>query len=235
MLCFVDEKLQKLQSGWGSAPDPDGGAYSAPPYPLAGREGATPPPAPTPAFNQFHLIAFPNPPVSRPAYGPECLRVIKRRDLSNEQNTFKSKTIFYHNRTRIKPERATRPIPKRRRRQLQGRSQKEKGLSVCTRQLQGRSRKEEGLCTRQLQGRPEIRKASVRNSYNADIESKQSAKRQQYQEELEENRAAKRQRYKVDIEENRAAKRQRYQEDVEENRAAKRQRYQEDVEENRAA
>ena len=70
MLCFVDEKLQKLQSGWGSAPDPDGGAYSAPPYPLAGREGATPPPAPTPALNPFHLIAFPNPPVSRPAYGP---------------------------------------------------------------------------------------------------------------------------------------------------------------------
>ena len=70
MLCFVDEKLQKLQSGWGSAPDPDRGAYSAPPYPLAGREGATPPPAPTPALNQFHLIAFPNPSVSRPAYGP---------------------------------------------------------------------------------------------------------------------------------------------------------------------
>ena len=70
MLCFVTEKLQKLQSGWGSAPDPDGGAYSAPPYPLAGREGATPPPAPTLVLNQFHLIAFPNPPVSRPAYGP---------------------------------------------------------------------------------------------------------------------------------------------------------------------
>ena len=70
MLCFVDENMQKLQSGWGGAPDPDGGAYSAPPYPLAGREGATPPPAPTPALNQFHLIAFPNPPVSRPAYGP---------------------------------------------------------------------------------------------------------------------------------------------------------------------
>ena len=29
-----------------------------------------PPPAPTPALNQFHLIAFPNPPVSQPAYGP---------------------------------------------------------------------------------------------------------------------------------------------------------------------
>ena len=70
MLCFVAEKMQKLQSGWGSAPDPHGGAYSAPPYPLVGREGAAPPPAPTPALNQFHLIAFPNPPVSRPAYGP---------------------------------------------------------------------------------------------------------------------------------------------------------------------
>ena len=43
----------------------------------------------------------------------KCLRVIERRDLSNEQNTFKSKTIFYHNKTRLKPERATRPIPKR--------------------------------------------------------------------------------------------------------------------------
>ena len=78
MLRFVDEKLQKLQSGWGSAPDPDGGAYSAPPYPLAGREGATPPPAPTPALNQFHLIAFPNPPVSRPAYGPDMYGVCNR-------------------------------------------------------------------------------------------------------------------------------------------------------------
>ena len=79
MLCFVDEKLQKLQSGWGSAPDPDGGAYSAPPYPLAGREGATPPPDPTPALNQFHLIAFPNPPVSRPAYGPGLVSGLQKR------------------------------------------------------------------------------------------------------------------------------------------------------------
>ena len=45
----------------------------------------------------------------------KCLRVIKRRDLNNERNTFKSKTIFYHKKTRLKPERATRPIPKRRR------------------------------------------------------------------------------------------------------------------------
>ena len=43
------------------------------------------------------------------------LRVIERRDLSNERNTFKSKTIFYHKKTRLKPERATRLIPKRKR------------------------------------------------------------------------------------------------------------------------
>ena len=83
----------------------------------------------------------------------KCLRVIERRDLSNERNTFKSKTIFYHKKTRLNPERATRPIPKRRlcTRPLQGRFRKEEGL--CTRKLQGRSRKEEGPCTRQLQGR----------------------------------------------------------------------------------
>ena len=40
---------------WGGAPDPDGGAYSAPPYPLAGREGC-PPPAPSPGH---HHIAPP--------------------------------------------------------------------------------------------------------------------------------------------------------------------------------
>ena len=45
----------------------------------------------------------------------KCLRIIERRDLSNERNTFKSKTIFYHKITRLKPERATRPIPNRRR------------------------------------------------------------------------------------------------------------------------
>ena len=84
----------------------------------------------------------------------KCLRVIERRYLCNELNTFKSKTIFYHKKTRLKPERATRPIPKGRRlctRPLQGRFRKEEG--PCTRQVQGRFRKEEGPCTRQLQGR----------------------------------------------------------------------------------
>jgi len=33
-------KCTKLDFGWGSAPDPAGGAYSAPPDPLAGFKGA---------------------------------------------------------------------------------------------------------------------------------------------------------------------------------------------------
>jgi len=32
-------KCTKFDFGWGSAPDPTGGAYSAPPYPLAGFGG----------------------------------------------------------------------------------------------------------------------------------------------------------------------------------------------------
>ena len=34
-------KCTKLDFGWGSAPDPAGGAYSAPPDPLAGLRGPT--------------------------------------------------------------------------------------------------------------------------------------------------------------------------------------------------
>ena len=33
-------KCTKFDFGWGSAPDPAGGAYSAPPDPLAGFKGA---------------------------------------------------------------------------------------------------------------------------------------------------------------------------------------------------
>ena len=40
--------MHKTRIGsWGSAPDPDGGACSTPPYLLAGQQGATPP-APSP-------------------------------------------------------------------------------------------------------------------------------------------------------------------------------------------
>ena len=34
-------KCTKFDFGWGSAPDPTGGAYSAPPDPLAGFKGPT--------------------------------------------------------------------------------------------------------------------------------------------------------------------------------------------------
>ena len=34
-------KCTKIDFGWGSAPDPAGGAYSAPPDPLAGFKGPT--------------------------------------------------------------------------------------------------------------------------------------------------------------------------------------------------
>jgi len=34
-------KCTKIDCGWGSAPDPVGGAYSAPPDPLAGFKGPT--------------------------------------------------------------------------------------------------------------------------------------------------------------------------------------------------
>ena len=50
---------------WGRAPDPDGGASSAPPYPLAGREGC-PPPAPSPGRLRLQSA----PPLSRPPNRP---------------------------------------------------------------------------------------------------------------------------------------------------------------------
>jgi len=38
---FKAKKCTKFDFGWGSAPDPAGGAYSAPPDPLAGFKGPT--------------------------------------------------------------------------------------------------------------------------------------------------------------------------------------------------
>jgi len=38
---FYRLKCTKFDFGWGSAPDPAGGAYSAPPGPLAGFKGPT--------------------------------------------------------------------------------------------------------------------------------------------------------------------------------------------------
>jgi len=36
---ILTKKYTKVEFGWGSAPDPAGGAYSAPPDPLAGFKG----------------------------------------------------------------------------------------------------------------------------------------------------------------------------------------------------
>ena len=121
----------------------------------------------------------------------KCLRVIERRDLSNERNTFKSKTIFYHKETRLKPERATRSIPKRRRPLYATATRpipKRRPLyATATRSIPKRRRPLNATATRPIPKRRRplyatatrpIPKASVRDSYNADIESKQSAKRQ---------------------------------------------------------
>ena len=93
----------------------------------------------------------------------KCLRVIERRDLSNEQNTFKSKTIFYHSKTRLKPERATRPIPKRRR----------PLYATATGPIPKRRRP-------LYKADPEKKKASVRDSYKADPEKKKASVRDSY-------------------------------------------------------
>ena len=69
----------------------------------------------TPTCTKFIWCSYYRSLIDTLASEVKCLRVFKRRDLSNERNTFKSKTIFYHKKTRLKPERATRPIPKRRR------------------------------------------------------------------------------------------------------------------------
>ena len=118
----------------------------------------------------------------------KSLRVIERRDLSNERNIFKKQDDILSQENKAKARARYKADPEK------------KKVSVRD----------------SYKADPEKKKASVRDSYNADIESKQSAKRQRYQEDLEENRAAKRQRYQEDVEENRAAKRQRYQEDLEE-------------------
>ena len=52
----------KRDGFWASVPDPGGGAYSAPPHPLAGLEGC-PPPAPSPG-RPAHYFASPLAPPS---------------------------------------------------------------------------------------------------------------------------------------------------------------------------
>ena len=77
--CFLFSlKCTKFVSVWGSAPDPAGGAYSAPPDPLAGfgwdREGCR------------RKIYWSNPPFQNPGYGPETVK-------EKEGNMIKSKIV----------------------------------------------------------------------------------------------------------------------------------------------
>ena len=60
---FFNAETLKLQSFWGSDPDPDGGTYSAPPYPLAGREGCPLPHPPRGSAARYSAqpIATPSP------------------------------------------------------------------------------------------------------------------------------------------------------------------------------
>ena len=146
-----------------------------------------------------------------------CLRVIERRDLSNERNTFKSKTIFYHKKTRLKPERATRPIPK--------------GEGSVRDRYKADSEKKKALVRDSYKADPEKKKASVRECYKAYPEKKAPVRDSYKGPSRKEEGLFTRDSYNADIESKKSAKRQRYQEDLEENRAAKRQQYQEDVEE----
>ncbi|KAL5477401.1 hypothetical protein EMCRGX_G024197 [Ephydatia muelleri] len=120
----------------------------------------------------------------------KCLRVIiKRRDLSNERNTFKSKTIFYHKKTTRARYKADPEKKKASLRDSYKADPKKKKASVRD-SYKVDPEKKKASVRDSYKADPEKKKASVRDSYNADIESKQSAKRQRYQEDLEESRAA---------------------------------------------
>eukprot|EP00731_Ephydatia_muelleri_P011234 Em0006g128a len=165
----------------------------------------------------------------------QCLRVIERRDLSNEQNTFKSKTIFYHNKTRLKPERATRPIPKEKAsvRDSYKADPEKKKASVRDSYKADPEKKKAFVCD-SYKSDPE-KKASVRDSYKADPEKKKASVRDSYKADPEKKKASVRDSYKADPEKKKASVRDSYNADIESKQSAKRQRYQEDVEENRAA
>eukprot|EP00731_Ephydatia_muelleri_P005924 Em0003g172a len=96
-----------------------------------------------------------------------------------------TKTIFYHKKTRLKPEKKKASV-----RDSYKADPEKKNASVRDRYKADPEKKKASVHD-SYKADPEKKKASVRDSYNADIESKQSAKRQRYQEDVEENRAAK--------------------------------------------
>ena len=90
--------MRKLQSGWGSAPDPDGGAYSAPPYPLAGVGVSLaaltfPPSLPNPGSAPAFLITFVEKHVIKLFYLP----LISPRPLSYARACMQClQSVIYH-------------------------------------------------------------------------------------------------------------------------------------------
>ena len=63
----------KAKSGWGFAPDPTGGAISAPPDPLAVTGGGTPPPVPSPSCEYIYWTPPPPPLSQNPGSAPATL------------------------------------------------------------------------------------------------------------------------------------------------------------------
>ena len=134
-----------------------------------------------------------------------------RNHLSNERNTFKIKTIFYHKKTRLKPERATRPIPKRRRplyatatRSIPKR--RRPLYATATRPIPKRRRPLYATTTTQILNLSNLLKGSdIKRTSRRTV-----LKRQRYQEDVEENRAAKRQKYEDNSAAIKASERNRY-------------------------
>ena len=96
----------------------------------------------------------------------KCLRVIERRDLSNERNTFKSETIL---------------------------SQENKAKARA--RYKADPEKKKASVRDSYNADIESKQSAKRQGYHEDLEENRAAKRQRYQEDVEENRAAKRQKY----------------------------------------
>ena len=96
----------------------------------------------------------------------KCLRVIERRDLSNERNTFKSKTIFLSQGNKAKARARYKIDPETKKAFVRDsyKADPEKKASVCD----------------SYKVDPEKKKASERDSYKADPEKKKASVRDSY-------------------------------------------------------
>ena len=75
----VAVKHAKSVGGWGSTPDPAGGAHDAPPDPLVGWEGGHPSPHPTPSEPRFSRLRSL---FDAPTALPRCIRHLDRNHNS---------------------------------------------------------------------------------------------------------------------------------------------------------